>query len=134
MSNPNCPLGIISLECTKIGDEGVISLGNLLTVNATVKHLNLTGSGLITSVGWDGFAKCLRNTNTALEVLNVSMCHNRDDEEKGLDNKGAIAIGESLALNTMLKKLDMSINPEVTSDGWIQFFYVLLHSKCSLDP
>ena len=51
----------------------------------------------------------------------------------GLDDEAANVIGESLAMNTTLKKLDMSHNNNVTSDGWIQFFNVLLHSKCSLE-
>ena len=134
LSSPTCPLEIISLDSTRISDEGVISVGNLLTVNVTVKHLNLTGSDLITSEGWQRFARCLSNPNIALEELDVGRCHNIDGEvEVGLDDEGAIAIGESLAMNTTLKKLDMSHNFNVTSDGWIQFFRVLLHSKCSLE-
>jgi Ran GTPase-activating protein (RanGAP) involved in mRNA processing and transport len=134
LSSPTCPLEIISLDSTRISDEGVISVGNLLTVNVTVKHLNLTGSDLITSEGWQRFARCLSNPNIALEELDVGRCHNIDGEvEVGLDDEGAIAIGESLAMNTTLKKLDMSHNFNVTSDGWIQFFHVLLHSKCSLE-
>ena len=49
--------------------------------------------------------------------------------EVGLDNEAANAIGDLLAM----KKLDMRLNTDVTSDGWIQFFHVLLQSKCSLE-
>jgi len=134
LSSPTCPLEIISLESTRISDEGVISVGNLLTVNATVKHLNLSVSAFVTSEGWQQFARCLRNPSIALEELGIRHCSNIDGEvEVGLDDEGAIAIGESLAMNTTLKKLDMSHNTDITSDGWIQFFHVLLHSKCSLE-
>ena len=134
LSSPTCPLEIISLQSTRISDEGVISVGNLLTVNATVKHLNLSDSFLVTSEGWQRFARCLRNPSIALEELGVSHCHYVDGEVRvGLDDEGVIAIGESLAMNTTLKKLDMSHNNNVTSDGWIQFFHVLLQSKCSLE-
>jgi hypothetical protein len=134
LSSPTCPLEIISLESTRISDEGVISVGNLLTVNATVKHLNLTGSDLVTSEGWQRFARCLRNPNIALEELDIRSCSNIDGEvEVGLDDEAANAIGESLAMNTTLKKLDMSLNTDITSDGWIEFFDMLLQSKCSLE-
>jgi Ran GTPase-activating protein (RanGAP) involved in mRNA processing and transport len=53
--------------------------------------------------------------------------------EVGLDDEAANAIGESLAMNTTLKKLDMSLNTDISSDGWIEFFNVLLRSKCSLE-
>jgi len=95
LSSPTCPLEIISLQSTRISDEGVISVGNLLTVNATVKHLNLSGSFLITSEGWQRFARCLRNPSIALEELGVSHCHDVDGEVRvGLDDEGVIAIGE----------------------------------------
>jgi Ran GTPase-activating protein (RanGAP) involved in mRNA processing and transport len=134
LSSPTCPLEIISLEHTRISDEGVISVGNLLTVNATVKHLNLSGSDLVTSEGWQQVARCLRNPNIALEELDIRSCSNIDGEvEVGLDDEAANAIGESLAMNTTLKKLDMSHNIEITYDGWIDFFDMLLQSKCSLE-
>jgi Ran GTPase-activating protein (RanGAP) involved in mRNA processing and transport len=134
LSGPTCPLETISLEYTRISDEGVISVGNSLTVNATVKHLNLTGSDLVTSEGWQRFARCLRNPNIALEELDIRSCSNIDGEVVvGLDDEAANAIGESLAMNTTLKKLDMSLNTDITSDGWIEFFDMLLQSKCSLE-
>jgi len=134
LSSPTCPIEIISLESTRISNEGVVSVGNLLTVNVTVKHLNLFGSDLVTSEGWQQFARCLRNPNIALEELGIRRCHNVEGEVRvGLDDEAANAIGGSLAMNTTLKKLDMSHDIGITSDGWIQFFNVLLQSICSLE-
>ena len=105
-----------------------------MAINDTVKSVSLAYSTYITSEGWQRFARCLRNPNIALQELNVRSCHDVDGEvEVGLDDEGVIAIGESLAMNKTLKKLDMSHNIGITSDGWIQFFNVLLQSKCSLE-
>ena len=134
LHDTTCKLEVLMIEATDIDDEGAISLGESLAINVTVKSVSLSYSDLITSEGWQRFARCLSNPNIALEELNVRRCHNIDGEvEVGLDDEAANAIGESLAMNTTLKKLDMSHNNNVTSDGWIQFFNVLLHSKCSLE-
>ena len=91
-----------------------------IPVNKT-NHLSLQGSDCITPVGWQRFAKCLRK-NSTLVYLDISRCDNwEDDEERsGLDDEVANGIGESLAMNTTLKKLDMSHNTEITYDGWIK--------------
>ena len=100
-----------------------------MAINDTVKSVSLAYSTYITSEGWQRFARCLRNPNIALEELDVRRCRNIDGEvEVGLDDEAANAIGESLAMNTSLKKLDMSNNKNVTSDE-----RTLLHSKCSLE-
>jgi Ran GTPase-activating protein (RanGAP) involved in mRNA processing and transport len=133
LRDKTCRLEEILIVATNIDDEGAISLGDALAKHDTVKSVSLRCCVLITSAGWRGFAKCLRD-NSALEEIVISSCHNRDDEENdGLDREGVIAIGESLAMNTTLKKLVMSHNTEITSDGWTQLFYMLLHSKCSLE-
>jgi hypothetical protein len=130
---PSCRLEEILIVGTDIGNEGAISLGDALAMNESVKSVSLAYSDCITSAGWRGFAKCLRK-NSTLVYLDISRCDNKDDEENdGLDREGVIAIGESLAMNTTLKKLVMSHNTEITSDGWTQLFYMLLHSKCSLE-
>jgi Ran GTPase-activating protein (RanGAP) involved in mRNA processing and transport len=143
LSDKTCALETLSLECTKMDDESATFLGDSLAANTTVKYLSLQGSRF-TPAGWDGFARCLRSPHSALEELDISTCNcsaNEDesDEEDGsdendtpLDDYGAIAIAESLAMNSSLKKLNLSWN-WITPEGWIEFFDVLLHSECSLE-
>jgi len=143
LSDKTCALETLSLECTKMDYESATFLGDSLAANTTVKYLSLQGSRYITPGGWDGFACCLRSPHSALEELDISMCNSANDDESDveddsdendtpLNDYGAIAIAESLAMNSSLKKLNLSWN-WITPEGWIEFFDVLLHSECSLE-
>jgi hypothetical protein len=146
LRNPSCSLEIISLEGTRMNNDGAINLGSSLAVNNTVNHLSLSCSSYITSVGWAAIANSLRNPNSALVQINISKCFYVDDDSDedddgdesdyhntALDDDAVMKIAESLAVNSSLKKLDMSYNFQITSEGWGAFFTVLLYSECSLE-
>ena len=129
-----------------MNDVGAINLGISLAVNNTVNRLSLSCSSYITSVGWAAIANSLRNPNSALVELNIRKCFpmgdDSDEDDDGddsyvrntaLDDDAIMKIAESLAVNSSLKKLDMSYNFQITSEGWGAFITVLLYSECSLE-
>ncbi len=112
-------------------------------MNNTVRHLSLQCSGSIKSAGWRDFASCLSNPTSALEERDISMCRKLPDDEDdeceehdesntAFDDDAALAIAESLAMNSSLKKLNMSYNT-ITPEGWIAFFNTLINSECNLE-
>ena len=138
LQNPSCLLEKLLLQATEMDEAGANSLGNALAVNNTVMYLSLCCSGSIKSAGWRDFASCLSNPNSALEELDISKCRNLPDDENdeyintALNDDAALAIAESLAMNSTLKKLDISCNT-FTPEGWIAFFNTLIHSECDLE-
>ena len=143
LQNPSCSLEKLLLQGTEMDEAGATSLRNALAVNNTVKYLSLCCSGSIKSAGWRDFASCLSNPNSALEELDISKCWSLTDDEDdeyaeldesntALDDDAALAIAESLAMNSSLKKLNMSHN-NIFPEGWIAFSSTLIHSECNLE-
>ena len=137
LQNPSCSLEKLLLEATAMDEAGATSLGNALSVNNTVKHVSLKCSSSIKSAGWRDFASCLSNPTSALEELDISKCEDdeyeeHDESNTALNDDAALAIAESLAMNSSLKKLNMSYNT-ITPEGWIAFFNTLIHSECYLE-
>ena len=143
LQNPSCLLEKLLLQATEMDEAGANSLGNALAVNNTVKYLSLCCSSSIKSAGWRDFSSCLSNPNSALEELDISKCWSLPDDEDdeyaehdesntALDDDAALAIAESLAMNSSLKMLNISCNT-ITPEGWIAFSNTLIHSECNLE-
>jgi hypothetical protein len=124
-SQPTCTLKRLTLHSNHFEDEELICLGVVLAVNRTLKYLDLGFNTFITTRGWQGFAKCLRNRDWALEELDLSMCCMEDD--------GAAAIVNALMGNSSLKKLNLDDIPQITSAGWKFIFIVLLNNVPTLE-
>ena len=123
--HPTCTLKRLSLQFNHFDDEEVICLGNALAVNRTLKYLDLGFNADITSRGWQGFAKCLRNCDWALEELDFSNCW--------IDDDGAAAIVNALVGNLSIKKLILDNVSQITSAGWKLIFIVLLNNVPTLE-
>ena len=125
-SHPTCALKRLRLDSNGIADEELICLGDALAVNRTLKCLGIGGSLSITTRGWQGFAKCLRNRDWALEELDLSW--------SVMDDDGAAAIVNALVGNNLsIKKLDLDDIPQITSAGWKFIFIVLLNNVPTLE-
>ncbi len=105
-------------------DEGITCLGDALTVNKSLKHLNLTWNESITLEGWQGFASILSIPNYTLRTIVLSQCEINDEE--------ASVITTALAEKTSVKVLDMSHNL-ISNSGLVLVFNVLLNCKPSLE-
>lgn len=124
-SYPTCSLERLCLHSNLFKDDDITSLGDALADNRTLKYLDLGFNTLLTSAGWRGFSKCLRNRNSALEELDLSLC--------GIDDDGAAAIVNALVGNLTLTKLGLEDIPQISSAGWKFIFIVLLNNVLSLE-
>ena len=122
--HPLSTLTTMDLNRVGIDDEGLISLGEALTVNKTLKSLELANNDSITLVGWQGFARCLSNPNSSLKELHLQNC-NIDDAKAGV-------IFSSLRENSTLEALYLFDNDDIGRDGLVAFFEVLLMSTTTV--
>ena len=116
-SNSVCSVERIDACGNDIGDDGVISLGDSLGTNRSIKMLDLMFSRSITPLGWQEFSKGLRSPTCSLLELDISQCT--------INDEGAIAIASALGDNASLEKLDMSLNSYITSSGWNACFDIM---------
>ena len=117
LSSSDCLVESLCLGDNNIGDAGTISLGESLSVNKTLKHLDLRSCYDITVTGWEGFSPCLRLPIVGeIEVLNLANCN--------IDDVGLVDIALSLTTNVRLQKLVLDSNVSISSRGWIVFFTV----------
>jgi len=97
----NSTLEYIDLLNNKIGgDKGAEDLAEGLTINKTLKALNLYGTK-ITHLGAIELAKALKS-NKSLEYLNIS--------NNSIGDAGAIALAEALKMNKTLTHLEIFKN------------------------
>lgn len=67
-----CTLEYLQILVADIGDEGIEYLGDALADNTSLKFLRVDDEQSSTSAGWQEFSNCLRNPNSALQVLDIS--------------------------------------------------------------
>ena len=150
--SPICSLESLTLPGNNLDDEGISIIGDSVEKSKTLKSLNLSCNSGITSAGWQGFTKCLRNPTCALRELNVSSCslgdakaneiagalsvntsvRNLKMDFNSISDAGAIKIADAMAVNSSLNILNMDTNRSITALGWVAFFNRLLGSTCSL--
>lgn len=128
LSSPNTKLKQLNVENNQIDGAGIAILTDALAGNSVLTELNLSFNCSITQKGWQTFAKCLRNPDSALEVLDLSSTNITDE--------GAVALGRGLLGNKKLKALylcDISADamPLVTGVGWRALF-ACLHNEGSV--
>jgi Ran GTPase-activating protein (RanGAP) involved in mRNA processing and transport len=127
LCSPICLLERLTLEEADLDDNAFTVLGYLLLESKSLAYLNigLGSNSRVTSAGWGGLLRCLRNPTSTLLELDVSGCR--------IVDAGATEIADALANNSTLKKLDMQYNRQITSAGWVSFFNRLIHLSCSLE-
>jgi hypothetical protein len=90
----------------QLDDERLVCLGNALTVNKTLKYLDLDMEDSISVESWQTFSQCLRNPNSALETLKFR--DNNDDDD--VMSEIVAAIVRALEGNSTLKTLDIAVD------------------------
>jgi hypothetical protein len=96
---------VLDLSHTQISDEGLHELATALEGNSTLKELYLVGNSCDTEAGWEAFSTVLRNSNSALEKLDMRKCC--------IKVNAFISIANSLANNNRLRELQFQLH---TSD------------------
>jgi hypothetical protein len=122
--NSVCSIERIYAGYNDIGDDGVISLGDMLATNSRIKKLDLHASRSITPLGWQGFAMGLGSPYCPLLELDISGCE--------INDEGAIAIASALTVNKSLEILYMSGNRNITSSGWRECFHIMRQNEIRL--
>ena len=135
LKSPSCSIENLTLGCRteymsawlnsyNVDDDGVSCIGDALSVNRSLKYLDLNWNEEITLEGWQGFASNLNAPNNTLRQIIVSQCR--------IDDEGARVIATALAEKTCVTVLDMSEN-SITPIGLMSIFTVLLQNKPSLE-
>ena len=96
----------LEIYSAQLDDERLVCLGNALTVNKTLKYLDLDMEDSISVESWQTFSQCLRNPNSALETLKFR--DNNDDDD--VMSEIVAAIVRALEGNSTLKTLDIAVD------------------------
>jgi hypothetical protein len=105
LAHPMCSLEHMWLVGAGLNDEDIISLGDALAINRSLKHLYIDGDP-ITSEGWRKFSTCL-TSDSPLETLDL--------ENTGIDVEGTMAILTALAMTRNSSLRDLRIGNESNS-------------------
>jgi hypothetical protein len=107
LQNSESNLQRLEIHYAQLDDERLVRLGNALTVNKTLKYLDLDLEGFSISVeSWQAFSQCLRNPNSALETLKFRDDNDDDDAMSEI----VAAIVRALEGNSALKTLDIAVD------------------------
>ncbi len=121
-----CSVEKLDLQWNHIGEEGVISLGNTMTRNTSLKLKHICLGLMLARVnfaGWHAFSTGLRSS--AIRKLYLY--------DTDIDDSGAISIVSALAGVTSLKILNLSTNPYITPHGWTKCLRLLIDSDLMLE-
>jgi hypothetical protein len=121
ISYPTCALETLLLDGCQIGDEGVVTLADALTVNKSVKFLDLSYNASVTMVGWQELSQCLRGSSSTLEELYLDGCDINDGK--------ALVFIATLAGNSSLKKLHVR-RAILTDTFWKGLSHLLCDKVC----
>jgi hypothetical protein len=110
LQDPKSVLEDLDLSYTHIVDIGLHSLATALKGNKKLQELYLIGNPGVTEAGWEAFSTVLRDSNSALEKLDLRVCC--------IKVNAIISIANSLAKNIRLKELGLELDDLwVTTDG-----------------
>ena len=100
-ANPLCG---VRHECGSYEPSGMLALATALTLNTTLRTLNLASTRL-GLVGYEPLLACLRSGPSSLTSLtSLGLSSN------GLGSKGGVALAAALEGNTSLRRLDLASN------------------------
>lgn len=122
LSNSECSLQKLVLTARDIAYQGASSLVNSLTLNNTLKclELDIRASHHEKRIAWHSISPFFRSPNSALERLDLELGR--------IDDEGALAIAILLAENKSLKALSVPTSRSITPAGWNRCFELMLDS------
>jgi len=100
----------LDLTHNRVGPDGALSLAFCLSRNTTLRRLILR-QNLVRDAGCVALARTLAATNSTLTELNLAA--------NGATEASALALGQMIAANTTLCRLDVSVN----KFGEVQYSY-----------
>jgi len=131
LSSATMNLKQLNLRNNKIDDKGIAILTRAFADNVTLKEIDLGFNRDITPSGWQLFFKCLQNSSSSIEELDIS--------SNNIPDEGVVALGNALKNNTTLHVLDFNtdhIHEQestcVPATVWQSFFDCLHNSKSAL--
>lgn len=119
LKNTACKLSRLYLGGNDFDDVCMGILTDAMAVSKTLQVLVLGSLGDVTSLGWHKLSAFISDTGCSIKCLMLGGNH--------IDDEGATFLGESLVVNTTLKKIDLT-ETHITPTGWQQI------SKCLSDP
>ena len=118
----------LTLTGSVINDQGLISIGNMMKNNTTLKTINLASikprSDGWQPDGWQPLLSSLYSSNSTLKRLNLS--------NNSLNDAAVGALARWLGTNTTLEHLNLEDCNGINPNGWIDFFRTLRNSSTVL--
>ena len=122
LSNPMCSIEYLGINFG-FRDSVPKCIEDALSVNKSLKYLNLKGNKQFTFEGWGNFSGSLRNPCFSLAGLNLSLCN--------FDDEGVIMLMHAMEGNASLKHLHLDDN-KISSRGLVAIFNHLRNFESSL--
>jgi Ran GTPase-activating protein (RanGAP) involved in mRNA processing and transport len=120
LKNSESNLHRLDLSSNDLDDECIINLSDALRKRSNLNVLDLRYQRLTTPGGWIVFSTLLSNPECSLEAICLS--------ENKIGDLCSKSLGNSLAINHTLKRIDIGECTDVTSTGWRGFL------KCLSSP
>jgi hypothetical protein len=125
LKSTNCPLLELNISDCQINDEGALAIASALGQNTSLKKLDMSSNGNISSLGWIDCFHAMRQhgITTCLKQLDLS--------RNNIDDEGATMLVTILVKMSALVSFRLLGMNSVTSDGWRQFADVVKPSSSS---
>eukprot|EP01083_Nonionella_stella_P291219 991002_1 len=125
LSSPSCSLEKLLLRESSINNAAALSLARALSINRSIKVLDLSYCLNIMLPGWMALFKLLQSPGFRLEELNL--------QGNAFSDETTSSLVCYLASNRSIKSLDISANRDITIAGWRPFSFVLLNPHSVLE-
>ena len=114
----------LGLMFCSISDADAVTLAPSLGGNGALTELNLSFNWNVTSVGWSAIFTQLQSPQSSLDNLDLMGNY--------IDDAAANLLGDFVANNTHLNRLDLSEIGSITNEGWRSVFDALRSPHCML--
>ena len=111
LQNTQSSLVHLDLSYTRLGENGLLALGNALSHNSTLTTLDLS-SIRAPAIGWNRFFTCFQSPSIGIRELYLKGSNMNITDER------IAVLAQDLANNETLETLDLTDNISVTYTGW----------------
>ena len=122
LNNSASAIHELVLRYSYLNDEGITILSNALAMTINLTSLELTEILDVSEIGWHSLSVGIAHPMCKLEKLCLI--------NTSINDEGISDLGESLAVNSTVKFLNLSCNEYITAIGW-QWFSEYFSNRCS---
>ena len=124
MRRAACKIQCLRINNNLLDNAGMDTLNGGLIINTSIKSISISNQRFVTASGWSVFFAFFSNSVCSVERV--------DAFKNDIGDDGAVSLGDLLATNRSIKKLDLSCSRSITPLGWQEFSKGLRSPTCSL--